>query len=90
MELKGKRSRLGFLFQTAGCFTGFMAGILGRKFALKADIRIEKRAIKDYGNYLQNIEFDDESISLIKRIIADEERHVETWQNVLKTLTVKT
>ena len=90
MELKGNPSRLGFLFQTAGCFLGFMAIILGKKFTLRADIWIEKRAIRDYGKYLKNVEFDEESISLIKRIIIDEERHVETWQNCIKTLKAKT
>ena len=90
IELKGNPSRLGFLFHTTGCFLGFMTIILGKKFVLKMDIWIEKRAIKDYGKYLINVEFDEESISLIKRIIIDEERHVETWQNCIKTLKAKT
>ena len=90
MELKGKPSRLGFLFQIAGWLLGFKASILGRIFVLKTDIWIEKRAIRDYGAYLRNVKFDEETVGLIQRIIGDEERHVETWQNSIRALAAET
>lgn len=89
-ELKGPRSRLGFLFQTAGRVSGLITVILGKLFILKADIWIEKRAIRDYGNYLNKLELDEKSADLLKRIMLDEERHVETWQNCIDALNKKT
>lgn len=88
-ELNGTHSRLGFLFKTAGRIAGFITTLLGKLFILKADILIEKRAIRDYGNFLKKLELDEKTVDLIKRIIADEERHVETWQDCIKALKSK-
>jgi bacterioferritin len=88
-ELNGSQSRLGFLFKTAGRILGFITTLLGKLFILKVDILIEKRAIRDYGNFLKKLELDEKTVDLIKRIIVDEERHVETWQNCIKALKSK-
>jgi len=56
---------------------------------LKADIWIEKRAIRDYGNFLRKLELDEGTVDLIERIIIDEDRHVDTWQNCRKILESK-
>jgi len=56
---------------------------------LKVDIWIEKRAIIDYGNFLRKLELDEGTVDLIKRIIIDEERHVDTWQDCIKILESK-
>ncbi|MFC2005609.1 ferritin-like domain-containing protein [Chloroflexota bacterium] len=86
IELNSIPSRLGFLFQSTGILMGFMTMCLGRLFILKADSWIEKRAIKDYGSFIKTLNFDSETESLLKKIIADEEKHVETWQNSIKEL----
>ncbi len=86
MELNATPSLLGFLFQMAGKILGFVTKILGKLFILKTDIWIEKRAIKDYGSFLRKIEFDEESVALIQRIIVDEKRHVATWKNSIEIL----
>ena len=83
-------SRLGFLFQSTGILMGFMTMCLGRLFILKADSWVEKRAIKDYGSFIKLLNFDSETESLLKKIIADEEEHVETWQNSIKELKGQT
>jgi bacterioferritin len=85
-ELNGTLSRLGALFQRAGGFLGFVTASFGKLFVLKADIWIEKRAIKDYGAFLRKVEVDQRSVALLKKIIADEERHVKTWENCIKIL----
>jgi bacterioferritin len=82
-------SRLGWLFQTAGRIAGLISRCPGRLFILRADIWIERRAIKDYGDYLERLDFDEETVGLIRRIIADEERHVETWQNSIEIVKGK-
>ena len=53
------------------------------------DILVEKRAIMEYRSFMNRVEFDDESVGLIERIVVDEERHVATWQNAIKILKDK-
>ena len=89
LELHGTPSSLGFIFQTAGRILGLAARGLGKLFILKADIWIEKRAIKDYRGFLSGVEFNEKSIALIERIIVDEQRHVDTWENSIKILENK-
>jgi bacterioferritin len=89
LELQGTPSYFGFIFQTAGKILGTVARVPGKLFILKTDIWIEKRAIKDYRSYLNRINFDEESVALIERIIADEQRHVDIWQNSIKILEDK-
>ena len=86
LELKITPSWLGFLFKTAAIIGGTVTVILGKSNILKAAIFVEKRAIKDYGNYLKQVHYDEKTVALLKRIIADEEIHVETWQNALAAL----
>ena len=89
LELNGNPSRLGFSFQIAGSILGLGTRSLGRLFMLKTDIWIEKRAIKDYRSFLKSVGFDEKSVGLIERIIIDEERHVDTWENSIKILKTK-
>ena len=89
LELHGTPSYLGFIFQTAGKLLGLVARVLGKLFILKTDIWIEKRAIKDYRSFLNRVEFDEKSVALIERIIVDEQRHVDTWENSIKILETK-
>jgi bacterioferritin len=89
LELNGNPSRLGFLFQIVGSILGLVTRSLGRLFMLKTDIWIEKRAIKDYRSFLKSVGFDEKSVGLIDRIIIDEERHVDTWENSIKILKTK-
>lgn len=88
LDLHGTPSYIGFVFQIAGRILGLAARGLGKLFILKTDIWIEKRAIKDYRNFLNKIDFDEKSVALIERIIVDEQRHVDTWENSVKILEV--
>ena len=86
VELKGSPSWLGFLFQMAGRAVGFITRIFGKLTILKADVWVEQRAIKDYGFFLNKVEFDEKTRAMIKKIIIDEEGHVSTWQNSIEML----
>ena len=86
MELKGVPARVGFLFQFAGTILGILTRIFGKRCILRADIQVEKRAIKDYDGFVHRIDFDEQTMALIRRIIQDEERHVENWRNALVSL----
>ena len=85
-ELDGTTSSLGFFFQMAGKVLAFTSTLLGKKFVLKADIRFEKRAVKDYGAFLEKVNFDEESKALIEKNIEDERLHIERWQDSLEML----
>ncbi len=89
LEVNGTPSRLGFLFQIAGRILGLATRSLGKLLILKTDIWVEKRAIRDYRRFLKRVEFDEKSVRLIERIIIDEERHVDTWENSIKILKTK-
>ena len=80
-ELGGSPSRVGLFFQTTGTIFGFFVTFAGRVFVLRTDVWIEKRAIRDYDNYMKRVKFDDDTVGLLQRIISDEERHVATWQD---------
>jgi len=89
-DLGGSSSRVGFLFQTAGAIFGFLVTFAGKVFVLRTDIWIEKRAIRDYGSYMQNVQFDEDTVGLLQRIVADEERHVATWQDSIARIKSST
>jgi bacterioferritin len=87
LELQGNRSRLGFLFQTAARILSTLAGCFGKEFVLKVDVFVENRAINDYGAFLNRVEFDEDTVTLINRIIADETFHKDTWKSSLEEMT---
>jgi bacterioferritin (cytochrome b1) len=86
IEIRGVPARMGFLFQLAGIILGILTRIFGKHCMFRADILVEKRAIKDYDSFVSRIDFDEQTIALLRRIIQDEERHVENWQNALTSL----
>jgi len=90
IELNNTPSRLSFLFQIAGSLLGYVSRCFSKTFALKTDLAIEKRAVKDYSYFLKTLELDDTTNMLIKSIIADEELHIRNWQDSIKLLKSKT
>ncbi|UCC16512.1 MAG: ferritin-like domain-containing protein [Dehalococcoidales bacterium] len=87
LELQGSRSKFGFLFQTAGRVFGTITGLFGKKLVLKANVFVENRAIKDYRIFLNKVKFDEDTVQLVNRIIADEVYHKDTWELSLEELT---
>ena len=86
VELGGTPSRLGFVFQTIGGLLSLTTRCFGRVFMLRAGVRIEKRAVKDYSYFLDRLDFDEKSTELIKTIISDEEVHIQNWQDSIVML----
>jgi bacterioferritin len=85
-ELGGTCSWLGFFFQMAGKLLGFTTTLIGKMFLLKADIRIEKRAVEDYDNFLQKVDFDEKSRGLIQKNLEDEKAHIKRWEESVEIL----
>jgi demethoxyubiquinone hydroxylase (CLK1/Coq7/Cat5 family) len=85
--LSGAPSWLRFPFYIFGALAlGFGPALLGKRFTMKSDVWIERMAVKHYTQFLNEIAFDDESKALIEKIVRDEERHIETWQDCLSML----
>jgi demethoxyubiquinone hydroxylase (CLK1/Coq7/Cat5 family) len=75
IELGNTPSRRAFLFQITGCLLGGLSRCIGKTLALKTDIAIEKRAVKDYGYFIRTLKLDDKTKQLIKNIITDRTTH---------------
>ena len=80
---------MGNIFQLAGKLLGFITTLFGKIFVFRADIMIEKKAVKDYKNFLQTIDFDDKSRSLIRKNLEDEKVHIVRWEDSISILTGK-
>jgi bacterioferritin len=85
-DLKIGLSPWGFLFKIAAIVVGTVTRICGKTTIMRADIFVESRAVKDYGNYVKKIGYDEKTAAMLKRIIEDEERHVAIWRNSLNQL----
>lgn len=85
-ELGGTPSWLGFFFQMAGKVEGFTTRLGGKRFILKADTRLEKRAVQDYGGILQRVDFDEKTRTLILKNIEDEKVHIRRWEDSIEIL----
>jgi bacterioferritin len=85
-ELKGKGSFMGWFFALGGMMIGIATRIMGKKRIMKTNIWVEQKAVKDYGAFLEKVNFDDKSAALIKKNIGDEQRHVNNWTRILGEL----
>jgi demethoxyubiquinone hydroxylase (CLK1/Coq7/Cat5 family) len=86
VDLKGIPSRFSVLFMIAGKLLGNITRCFGKKLMLRADILIEKRAVKDYGYFLRTMRFGEDTKLQIRSIISDEEQHVQNWESALRML----
>lgn len=88
-ELKGRGSFMGWFFALGGMMIGIATRIMGKKRIMKTNIWVEQKAVKDYGAFLEKVNFDETSAALIKKNIGDEQRHVENWTRILGELNKK-
>jgi demethoxyubiquinone hydroxylase (CLK1/Coq7/Cat5 family) len=70
---------LGFIFQFAGAILGLITRLSGKRYLFKADIFVEKRAVKDYNGFLNSVKFGKDTTEVIRSIIPDEEVHIANW-----------
>ena len=86
-ELKGRGSFMGWFFALGGMMIGCTTRLMGKKRVMKTNIWVEKKAVKDYGAFLEKVNFDEKSAALIKKNIGDEQRHVDNWTRILGELS---
>ena len=85
-DLGGTPSRLSPLFAVGGWMIGFLPTLAGKVPALKLDIRVEERAVRDYQRFLNRVNFDEESRALMEKNMADEEEHIRAWKDSIELL----
>lgn len=69
-------------------FVGFVFGtfsrIRGEKAILQTGIWVETKAVQHYGELIRDIEWDDDTMEILKKSQADEGEHIRHWKNLLK------
>ena len=85
-KLNGKVYPLGWLFQFMGVLLGFISRLCSKRILFKADTFVETRAVKDYNSFLRAINYDKDTVDLIRAIISDEEIHIANWKKASESL----
>ncbi len=83
-EYGSKPSKFRFTFWSVGLIFGLFSRWLGRKATLRTGIWVETKAVRHYDELLRDIEWDDETRTVIQKNQADEFGHIERWQSLLK------
>ncbi len=89
IDLGGTKSNIGWAFQLAGKILGFSSILLGKRVIFKFDIKVEEKAVRDYGNFLDKEDFDEKSRKLIEKNLEDEKIHIQRWQDSLEVFMGK-
>ena len=85
-KLNGRTSRIDIFFGLASTIAGMATLLLGKISLLKIDTWIERRAVQDYSSFVSRINYSPETLNLLNRIIDDEKRHIENWQDSIEIL----
>jgi demethoxyubiquinone hydroxylase (CLK1/Coq7/Cat5 family) len=85
IKLDGRVYPWGWFFQSAGFIMGGITRLVGKRNLFKMDTFVENRAVRDYSGFTKSTSFDDDTLRLIREIIAEEERHVENWKKASKS-----
>ena len=65
----------------AGCMIGLFARITGRNQALKVDIWVEEKACRHYKELIESLPWDDQSLKILNKDLADEAHHIKVWKS---------
>jgi len=74
---------LRWMFWIVGFCFGFFSKMLGRRWILKTAVWVESLAVKHYGELLQEIDWDDETRTVVARDWGNEKDHVRRWKSFL-------
>jgi ubiquinone biosynthesis monooxygenase Coq7 len=85
-EYGGKPNPLRWAFWIVGMVIGLGSRLLGKKTILKAGIWTEQKAVTDYQKVIDSVQWDTETLAVIKQNMDDEYHHIETLQSLRKSL----
>jgi demethoxyubiquinone hydroxylase (CLK1/Coq7/Cat5 family) len=82
-EYNLRPGKLRFGFWLVGIVLGLGSRMMGRRRILKTGIWAEKKAVRDYGHFLRDVRWDEETIPIVEKDAADEAAHVARWTRLL-------
>jgi demethoxyubiquinone hydroxylase (CLK1/Coq7/Cat5 family) len=85
-DFEGRPSALGSFFSLVGGIMGLVTRLLGQRLLLRADIAVERMAVKHYTECLAKYEWDEMSRGLLMHLRSEEEGHIERWERALSML----
>jgi len=78
-----KPAKMRWMYWMVGFVIGLISRIFGRKAVLKADIKLEAKAVHHYRELLETIDWDEETRRIIEKDQADEHGHINRWKKLL-------
>ncbi len=65
---------------------GYVSRLRGKKAILQTGIWVENTATKHYDELIRTIEWDEDTLRMIKKNRADEDEHIARWQKLLSEI----
>jgi demethoxyubiquinone hydroxylase (CLK1/Coq7/Cat5 family) len=78
-----KPSKLRWTYWLLGYAFGLGSRAFGSRCMLQTGARVERKAVHEYGEFLANIEWDEDTRAIIEKDKADETGHIERWEYLL-------
>jgi demethoxyubiquinone hydroxylase (CLK1/Coq7/Cat5 family) len=83
-EYGWKPSKSRWLNWVISAVFGYVSRLRGKKAILQTGIWVENTATRHYDELIQTIEWDEDTLRMIKKNRADEDEHIARWQNLLR------
>lgn len=83
-EYGWRPSRLRWMYWIVGAAFGILSRMRGKKGILRMGIWVEAKAVKHYGELLEDVPWDDETRRIVEKDRTDEERHIAGWRRLLE------
>jgi len=83
LEYGWRPSVLRWGYGVVGFAIGFFSRLMGRRAVLRTGVWVEAKAVRHYGELLETIEWDEETLKVVEKNRSDEQAHVERWRGLL-------
>lgn len=88
-EFGFKPNVLRWAYWIVGFAFGFFSRLMGKKAILKTGIWVETKAVHHYDEFLETIDWDEETRRIIEKNQADEKGHINRWNELLESIEIK-
>lgn len=88
-EFGFKPNVLRWAYWIVGFAFGFFSRLMGKKAILKTGIWVETKAVHHYDEFLDTIDWDEETRRIIEKNQADEKGHINRWNELLESIEIK-
>jgi demethoxyubiquinone hydroxylase (CLK1/Coq7/Cat5 family) len=78
-------SKVRWAWWIVGFTFGLFSRFLGKRMILKTAMWVESKAVAHYGELLNAVRWDAETLKIIEKDRSDEQRHIEQWKVLLET-----